>query len=179
MARPYGGRPTCETCQWIDVRRWRREGRLNPGETFPWSWTIGGKPYGTINVQIEPNAVLLRFRARSYESAEWKLVEQHCRSFGPRAIWRWPPQVPLHCVREWPVLRTPRGKKLYLGGSTVFACRHCYGLTEAPYIRRLSEQWPEKFKQIKKRGRTTAPPNGATAYRRSNPRGVQRRKSLV
>jgi hypothetical protein len=77
MARPYGGRPTCETCQWIDVRRWRREGRLNPGETFPWSWTIGGKPYGTINVQIEPNAVLLRFRARSYESAEWKLVEQH------------------------------------------------------------------------------------------------------
>jgi hypothetical protein len=77
MARPPGGRPTCEICQWIDVRKWRREGRLTPGQTFPCYWTIGGEPYGAISVRVEPSAVLLRFRARSYGSAEWKLVEQH------------------------------------------------------------------------------------------------------
>src|SRR4029077_13147701 len=31
MARPaYGGLRSCESCRWIDVRRWHREGRLSP-----------------------------------------------------------------------------------------------------------------------------------------------------
>src|SRR5438445_534682 len=50
MARPYGGRLTCESCKSIDVRRWDREGRLRPGQYFSWSWTSGGEPSGNIGV---------------------------------------------------------------------------------------------------------------------------------
>ena len=76
MARPYGGRPTCEICQSIDVRRWHREGRLQAGQWFPYSWTCGGEPSGSIGVRTETDTVVLSFRSRSLESAEWKSVEQ-------------------------------------------------------------------------------------------------------
>jgi hypothetical protein len=34
MGRPYGsGRVICESCIWIDVRRWHREGRLHARAT--------------------------------------------------------------------------------------------------------------------------------------------------
>jgi hypothetical protein len=143
MARPSGGRPTCEMCQWIDVRCWRREGRLNPGQTFPCSWTIGGEPYGTISVRVEPSAVVLSFRARSYESAEWKLVEQHvpiiwtaCHLGGGRPWFRCTATANgQYCGR--------RVAKLYLGGCPLFACRRCYGLAyasqhESPRFRSIS-----------------------------------------
>ncbi len=49
MARPWSGRLTCEMCQWVDVRCWHREGLLHPGRSFPCSWALGGKPYGSIH----------------------------------------------------------------------------------------------------------------------------------
>jgi hypothetical protein len=77
MARPYGsGRPTCESCKSIDVRRWHRDGRLRPGQYFSWSWSRGGEPSGNINVRTDLGAVVLMYRSRSYGDAEWKSVEQ-------------------------------------------------------------------------------------------------------
>jgi hypothetical protein len=77
MARPYGsGRATCEACISIDVRRWHREGRLHAPQYFSWSWTRGGEPSGNINVRVEPDAVVLIYRARRYGDAEWKSIEQ-------------------------------------------------------------------------------------------------------
>jgi hypothetical protein len=72
MARPYGGHLTCESCKSIDVRRWHRDGRLRPGQYFSWSWTCGGEPSANINVRTEANAVVLRYRSRSYGATEWK-----------------------------------------------------------------------------------------------------------
>jgi hypothetical protein len=44
MARPaYGGRTTCESCTSIDVRRWHREGRLQAGQYFSQSWSLGAE----------------------------------------------------------------------------------------------------------------------------------------
>jgi hypothetical protein len=77
MSRPYGGSPTCEMCQSIDVRRWHREGRLHAGQSFPYTWICDGEPAGSISVQTEHDLVVLSFRTRSLESAEWKSVEQH------------------------------------------------------------------------------------------------------
>jgi hypothetical protein len=154
------------------VRRWRREGRLNQGETFPWSWTIGGKPYGTINVQIEPNAVLLRFRARSYESAEWKLVEQHvpivwtaCHLGGGRPWFRCAATANgQYCGR--------RVAKLYLGGGYVFACRRCYGLLYASQLESSRHRGVGKAQKI--RMALGGSPNLFDAFP-SRPKGMHRR----
>ena len=89
---PFGGRDTCELYKSIDVRRWRREGRLRAGQQFSWSWTSGGEPSGTINVHTEADAVVLIYRVRSF-LAVWKSSEQrvsitwtNCH-FGGRRPW--------------------------------------------------------------------------------------------
>src|SRR5215467_12864980 len=128
MARPaYGGRTTCESCPSIDVRQWHREGWLYPGQQFPWSWTGGGKPAGSITVQVECAAVLLSYRSCYSGSDDWKSIQQ---------------RVPIRLtachlggVRPWfvcPVYRNGRycGRRaaiLYCAGE-LFACRRCYGL---------------------------------------------------
>ena len=90
---PFGGRDTCELYKSIDVRRWRREGRLRAGRQFSWSWTSGGEPSGTIKVRSEVDAVVLMYRVRSFLAAGWKSIEQrvpitwtNCH-FGGRRPW--------------------------------------------------------------------------------------------
>jgi hypothetical protein len=127
-------RPTCEICQWIDVRRWGSEGRLNPGQTFPCSWACDGEPFGTIGVRIEPTSAILSFRARSWDSLEWQNVEQRvpivwtaCHLGGGRPWFRCTAYSNgQYCGR--------RVAKLYLGGSLLFACRRCYGLAYASQL---------------------------------------------
>jgi hypothetical protein len=87
------GHPTCEGCMSIDVRRWRREGRLHAGQHFSCSWTYGGKPFGSISVRTEADAVVLVFRSRNSQGSDWKSVEQRvpiiwtaCH-FGGRRAW--------------------------------------------------------------------------------------------
>jgi hypothetical protein len=143
MARPWSGHPTCEMCQSVDVRRWHREGRLRAGQCFPYSWTHGGEPAGSISVRTESNAAVLSFRCRTWESAEWKPVEQHvpivwtaCHLGGRRAWFRCTAYAAgQYCGR--------RVAKLYFGGSAVFACRRCHGLAyasqlEGPRLRSIS-----------------------------------------
>ena len=128
MARPaYGGRTTCESCPSIDVRQWHREGRLYPGQQFPWSWTYGGDSAGSITVQVECAAVLLSYRSCYSGSDNWKSIQQ---------------RVPIRLtachlggVRPWFVCSVysdgrccgRRAAILYCGGE-LFACRRCYGL---------------------------------------------------
>jgi hypothetical protein len=90
---PYGARTPCESSKSIDVRRWHREGRLSAGQHFTNSWTFGGEPAGTINVRTEPGAVVLTYRTRSWQAAEWKTITQRvpitwtdCH-FGGRRPW--------------------------------------------------------------------------------------------
>jgi len=85
----------CESCASIDVRIWHREGRLHPGQCFPYSWTYGGQPLASITVWTEAHAIVLMFRARWSEDGEWKSVEQRvpitwtpCHLGGSRAWFR-------------------------------------------------------------------------------------------
>ena len=75
MPRPFLGAPTCESCPSIDVRQWHREGRLNSGQRFSWSWRRGGEPAGSITVRVEPAAVVLSYRC-SAGAGGWKSVQQ-------------------------------------------------------------------------------------------------------
>lgn len=132
---PYGARATCESCKWIDVRRWHREGRLRADQSFSCSWTRGGELSGSINVRTEGEAVIVMHWSRSWGTAEWKSVEQRvpitwtdCH-LGGRRPWFVCSAYPggKYCGRRVAVL---------FGAGHYFACRHCYGLAY------LSQQEP-------------------------------------
>ncbi len=47
----------------IDVRRWKREGFLEPRQTFGWQWyTPDGKVAASIGVHTLPNKVILSYQ---------------------------------------------------------------------------------------------------------------------
>jgi hypothetical protein len=63
VARPaLGGGATCESCPSIDVLEWHRQGRLESGQQFSWSWTCDAESVGSISVRVESAAVVLRYR---------------------------------------------------------------------------------------------------------------------
>src|SRR4051812_22490221 len=131
MARRRGGGAVCEQLPRIDVRAWHREGRIQPGQSFSFSWRMGEEPYGSIHVETEPGAIVLRFRTRETEDAAWRGVEQRvplvwtaCHLGGGRPWFRCEATSNAqYCGRRVAVL--------YLGGAPVFACRKCYGLAYA------------------------------------------------
>jgi hypothetical protein len=133
MKRSETARPICEICPVIDARVWQREGRLRPGEIFPYSWTRDGEPAGGISVRIGRDEAILSFRI-SQEGAEWVPVEQHvpivwtaCH-FGGRRPWFGCTAVVdgVHCQRK--------AAKLYLASSPSFACRRCHDLVFASQL---------------------------------------------
>ena len=167
MGRPYGtGRTTCESCISIDVRRWHREGSLDPGISFSSSWTRGGELSASINAHTETDAVVLMYRARNWGDAEWKPLEQlipitwtACH-FGGHRPW-------FVCSVSVGGRYCGRRVALLYGAGELFACRRCYGLAyasqrEASYFRdvdkaqkiriqlggspNMSERFPDKPK---------------------------------
>jgi hypothetical protein len=117
-----GGRATCEGCQWIDVRLWHRQGRLHSGSSFPFSWTIGDKPWGGIRVRVGPDAAVLSYQIKAADGAEARIVEQEIPLVGTRCN--------LGGTRPWfhCVACNRRVAKLFYGGPAGFRCRHCYDL---------------------------------------------------
>jgi hypothetical protein len=143
MARPaYRGRATCEGCRSIDVRRWHREGRLRAGTCFSYSWTHGGEPSGAITVRTEYDAVVLIYRARSWEDTNWKSIKQ-------RVPITWT-ACHLGGGRPWFVCSVysdgrycGRRVAVLYGAGELFACRCCYDLAyasqqENPSLRSIS-----------------------------------------
>jgi hypothetical protein len=131
MARRRGARSTCDNCLSLDVRQLHREGRLLTYQSFSLSWKCGDKALGSINVRTEPSVVILRFQCKGAVSSDWKLVEQDipivwtaCALGGQRPWF-------LCTALSAGVRCNRRVAKIYLGSSSVFACRRCYGLAYA------------------------------------------------
>jgi hypothetical protein len=128
MAHRRGARSTCENSLAIDVRQLHREGRLLAHQSFPLSWRFGDEPFGSINVRTEHDRLILRFQVKATIGSGMKLVEQDvpiiwtaCTLGGRRPWFRCTAvSAGVSCDR--------RAAKIYLGGSSVFACRRCYGL---------------------------------------------------
>jgi hypothetical protein len=126
------GRPRhrniCESCQSIDVRQLHREGRLLKYQSFSVSWKFGDEAFGSIGVRTESNVVILRFQYTRLECSESELIEQSipiewtaCALGGQRPWFLCNALTGgIQCGR--------RAAKIYLSGSPVFACRHCYDL---------------------------------------------------
>ncbi|MFO1351536.1 MAG: hypothetical protein U1F68_13065 [Gammaproteobacteria bacterium] len=105
----------------LDVRRWQRDGLLEPGRWFRWQWMQDNKIIASIDVQAEAGHVVLRYRHRRGDQ-EWqdeeypvRLVWTPCTYGGKRAWFLCPA---LGCRRRVAILY----------GGAIFACRHCYRL---------------------------------------------------
>lgn len=54
-----GSNDTTRDHRSIDIRRWKRDGLLSPGQSFVWRWSIRGEVTGSISILTEPLARLL------------------------------------------------------------------------------------------------------------------------
>ncbi len=110
------GRVTCESCISIDVRHWHREGRLQAGRQFRWSWTHDGELTNSISVRAERDAVVLSGAGEQRVPITWTA----CHLGGQRPWFVCSAYSNgRHCGRRVAVL--------YAAGK-LFACRRCYGL---------------------------------------------------
>ena len=115
-------RDTTSSYRVLDIRRFQRQGVLQPGREFNWQWSREGEVIAWIRVTVEPDCVRLSYRNRRGEHESWQeenypvTVEwTRCNYGGSRAWFRCPAA---GCGRRVAIL--------YGGG--IFACRHCYGL---------------------------------------------------
>jgi hypothetical protein len=124
--RDQGGKKTTEDCRSLDVRQFQRDGLLEDGKSFGWSWTRNGEKIASIQVKVGANRVILDYR-HQHGDREWKSVNypvkiewMPCNYGGLRAWFRCPAN---GCGR--------RVAKIFLGSAGIFACRHCYRLVYA------------------------------------------------
>ncbi len=117
----WGAKDTTEDYIAIDVRRWKRDGLLTPGQYFGWQWSFNGKKTSSIQVRTETGRVILSYRHRR-NGEDWQdesypiyLDWTACHLGGERPWFLCPAQ---GCGRRVAIL--------YGGG--IFACRHCYQL---------------------------------------------------
>ncbi|MBK1720320.1 hypothetical protein [Thiocystis violacea] len=121
--RHQGGRGTTSDYRSLDVRRLHRDGLLAPGQVFGWNWTRDGDTLGSIVIRTDVDKLILIYRHQR-NGGDWTpmgyavpLDWTDCTYGGARPWFRCPAT---GCGR--------RVAKLYLGGSGLFACRHCYRL---------------------------------------------------
>lgn len=101
----------------VDVRRWQREGLLQPGRWFSWSWSYIDERRDTVGVRVEPSQVVLMFRQRD-QGEDWREVEEPIAlthtpcTYGGQRVWFVCPS----CQHRAALLRCQR---------PYFVCRRC------------------------------------------------------
>ena len=66
-------RPTTDDHHSIDIRRWKREGLLEPRQKFGLQWqTADGKVDASVTVRTGPDRVILSYRYRRAGEREWR-----------------------------------------------------------------------------------------------------------
>jgi hypothetical protein len=129
----YGAKDTTSDYRSIDVRRWKRNGFLDPNQSYSWSWSRNGKFIASILVRTEPGRVILTYRHR-HPGEEWKdescpvLLDWSDCNYGGKRPWFLCPA------------RGCGGRVAILYSSGMFACRQCHQLAyesqrEVPFDR--------------------------------------------
>jgi hypothetical protein len=124
--RGQRGKDTTSDYRALDVRRLQRDGLLTPGRSFGWNWSRDGETVASIQVRAETDRIILNYRHKTGGS-DWQEMDYPVRldwtncTLGGRRAWLLCPA--RGCGR--------RVALLYIGGSGIFACRHCYKLAYA------------------------------------------------
>jgi hypothetical protein len=140
----FDANETTDDYRSIDVRRWKRWGRLEPGQVFAHRWLRNGEVCGSINVRIEPGRAILDYRHRSGDT-EWQqecypvaLATTPCHLGGER---HW-----FHC----PARGCGRRVAILYGGG-IFACRHCRRLAYPSQRERVMDRAARRADRIRDR----------------------------
>jgi hypothetical protein len=120
-----------EDCLSIDVRRWKKEGMLEPGQDNTWDWYRDGRKHSSMSVSALNGAMELSYTVRPsatrYRKEDVSYIVRldwtPC-NFGGERPWFLCPAI----VNGVPCRR--RVAKLYLR-DRYFLCRHCHDLTYA------------------------------------------------
>ena len=127
----------------IDVRRWKREGCLHPGNWFGWQWTVNDEVSDSIQIRVEQDRVVLVYRQRAY-GGEWQDIEESVSltytdcNYGGQRVWFQCPS----CRR--------RAAKL-CSQVPYFVCRHCCGLSYQCQGESLSDRAMRKARRIRRK----------------------------
>jgi len=117
----YSTKSTTDEMRRLDVRRWAREGMLQPGYVGGWQWSVNGRQIASIRMRAEADRVILTYRHRSgggnWKSEEYPvyLSRTSCHLGGSRAWFICPAR---GCGRRVAILY----------GGRIFACRRCHQL---------------------------------------------------
>jgi hypothetical protein len=120
------GKDTTSDYRALDVRRLQRDRLLTPGYSVGWNWTRSGETVASIHVRAETNRIILNYRHKCGSNDWWPMdysvyLDWTDCNLGGRRAWLLCPA--RGCGR--------RVALLYIGGSGIFACRHCYNLAYA------------------------------------------------
>lgn len=130
----YGGSSdTTEDYRSVDIRRWRRDGLLNPGRSFGWSWTRNGETIASIQVRVEIERVIFNYRQRT-NGGDWK-----DENYAAQVDWT---ECNLGGSRPWficPARGCGRRVALLYSGA-IFACRKCYRLSYSSQRERVDDR---------------------------------------
>jgi hypothetical protein len=142
--RPVGrGKATTNDRHALDVRRLHRNGWLQPGARFDWTWKRRGKVVATIGICVEEDRVRLRYAYQhrggtaTEQDYSVRLARTPCRYGGTRPWFLCP-----CCARRVAIL--------YLG-NPVFACRHCWQLTYPSQKENVADRADRRANAIRKR----------------------------
>jgi len=68
----FSAKDTTSDYRALDVRRWKRDGLLTPGNAFGWQWSRHGEVVASIRVRAEERRVMLIYRQRNRGDDEWQ-----------------------------------------------------------------------------------------------------------
>ena len=102
----------------IDVRRWAREGVLEPGRIGAWQWSDGERVVASVLVRAQLDSIVLDYRYRTaggrWTNEEYAVTVERTRTrFGGDRPWFICPAA--SCGRRVAILY----------GGAIFACRQC------------------------------------------------------
>lgn len=140
----FGAKELTGDYRQIDVRRWQREGFLEPHQNFGWQWSWEGEKVASIGVATKRDRVILTYKCRR-NGEDWKdmsypvgLDWTPCNFGGWRPWFRCPVR---GCGRRVAILY----------GGEIFACRQCFQLAYPCQREVYFERWARRANKIRAR----------------------------
>ena len=132
-----GAKMTTEDYLTLDVRHLKREGLLEPYQSFNWQWLRNNQPHASIRIRTEPDRVILAYRYNGMDQSYPVYLDWTACHMGGKRPW-------FLC----PVNGCGRRVAILYGGS-IFACRHCLQLAYASQREHPDERALRKADRIR------------------------------
>lgn len=140
-----GAKDTTDDYRTIDIRRWKRDGLLEPRQSFSLEWSRHGEIVASIWVLTEPERVELIYRHKNRSEQTWR-----DQRYSVYLDW-----TPCHLGGERPWFICPEEKCgrrvaiLYSG--RIFACRNCHQLAYSSQRESVSDRAARRANKIRER----------------------------